>query len=178
MRALAYSTRLIFVFALALTATTTSVDAQPVRGRINTETRLVTAMRQREQTLLDALGSKDTAAIAGVLADDFAQYSLNHDMQLTPRADWLRNLAAHPLGKVRLENISAIDHGATLVVNFNMRITDARDATQSFAVVDVFAKPQGANDWMLSQRYIATPGSDAAAPGDNAPDTSAPPKRI
>src|SRR5258708_18683644 len=178
MRARTFSVRFIFVFAMGLTTTMTSVDAQPVRGRINTETRLVTAMRQREQVLLDAIGNKDSAALAGVLADDFAQYSLNHDMQLTPRADWLHNLAAHPLGKVRLENISTIDHGATLVVNFNMRITDANNATQSFAVVDVFTKPQGANDWMLSQRYIAASGSDAQAPGDNAPGTAAPPKRI
>src|SRR5689334_17526637 len=102
MRALAHSTRFIFVFVLALNATMTSVDAQPVRGRINTETRLVTAMRQREQVLLDAIDNKDSVALAGVLADDFAQYSLNHNMQLTPRADWLHNLAAHPLGKVRL----------------------------------------------------------------------------
>jgi len=168
-----------FAFApiVALAAFAHEAGAQPVRGHINTETRQVVALRQREETLLDVLGKNDAAALAGVLSDDFAQYSLSHDMLLTPRADWLRNLTAHPFGKVRLENISVIDHGAALVANFDLLTGDGK-AAKRYGVVDVWTKPQGANDWTLSQRYIATPGSNAQAPGDDAPDTTAPPKRI
>jgi len=161
--------------SLLLLAPSAQISAQPVRGRINTETRQVTLVREREQALLDALGKNDAPTLAGVLADDFAQYSLSQQMLLTPRADWLRNLTAHPLGKVRLENVSAIDHGTALVANFDLVSGDGK-AAKRYGVVDVWTK--GTNDWVLSQRYITAPGPNAQAPGDNAPDTAAPPKRI
>lgn len=154
-------------------------DPQPTGGlAAGTATRLVVLMRHREKLLLDALGKNDQAALKTLLAEDFAQYALGQHMLLTPRADWLRNLASHPFGTVRFANVSAIDHGTALVVNFDLQTVDARNAAQSYGVVDVWTRPQGANDWILSQRYIASSAADATAPGDNPPDVAAPPKRI
>jgi len=173
------ASRLLALLAIALVTPVLIPDlgAQPVRGRINTETRQVATTRQREQALLDALGSGDASALAGVLAEDFTQYSLSQQMLLTPRADWLRNLAAHPFGKAHIENVSAIDHGNTLVANFDLLLGEGK-AAKRYGVVDVWTKSQDASDWTLSQRYIAAPAANAQAPSDNAPDTSAPPKRI
>lgn len=173
------ASRLFAFLAIALSTPVLVPDlgAQPVRGRINTETRQVATTRQREQALLDALGKGDASAFAGVLADDFVQYSLSQQMLLTPRADWLRNLAAHPFGKAHIENVSAIDHGSALVANFDLLVGEGK-TTKRYGVVDVWTKPQGAVDWILSQRYIAAPAADAQAPGDNAPDTAGPRKRI
>ncbi len=172
-----FPTPVLFALSVLLLAPSAEINAQPVRGRINTETRQVTMMRRQEQALIDALGNNDATALGGMLANDFVQYSMSQQMLLTPRTDWLRNLAAHPFGKAHIEHVSAIDHGTTLVTNFELVSGDDK-GMKRYGVVDVWTKPQDANDWVLSQRYISAPGTNPQAPGDNAPDTAAPAKHI
>ena len=155
-----------------------STDLPPTGGRISSPTRFVIALHAREQALMDAVSKHDDKALTTLVAPDFAQYSLSRGMLITPRADWLRLLSARPLKGMELNNMSAIDHGSTLVANFEMRVATGSADTRRFAVVDVWSKNDAAAGWILAQRYIASLDADADVPGENLQSGVDPNKRI
>jgi hypothetical protein len=153
-------------------------DLPPTGGRIASPTRLVVAIQARERALIDALGKRDDKALTALVASDFSQYSLSRGMLITPRAEWLQKLTAQSLAGAELNKLSAIDHGATLVANFELRLAGAKTGTRRFAVVDVWSKGDAATDWILRQRYIASLDADAGVPGENLQNGIDPNKHI
>jgi hypothetical protein len=153
-------------------------DLPPTGGRIASPTRLVVAIQARERALIDALGKHDNKALTALVATDFAQYSLSRGMSITPRTEWLQKLTVESLQSAELNNLSAIDHGNTLVANFELRLAGAKTGARRFAVVDVWSKGAAATDWILTQRYIASLNADAGVPGENLQNGIDPNKRI
>ena len=165
----------LFVGVLALPALLAAsfsfaADEQATGGRVPTVTRLVKLFLEKEASLGAAIRNADTAALGGLLTDDFELRTGARAASPIPRADWMRELlrTRDPGGDI--SRMAVHDFGAVAIASFTQGA-----AGGSVFVVDVW-RGQG-TEWKLAVRYASPAGSPAfAIPGGSASEPDIPKK--
>src|SRR5450759_3769308 len=145
---------------LAIILLAATVGSAQTPGRIQTPTRLVTIFSNLENQLTDALVANNSAAAAGLLTEDFSQWTPQPPGSPVPREEWLKS-AGKGLADFRIRQMSAKDLGDHVAVSFVLTT-----GAKAFFIVDIWQK--AGTDWQLATRYLS-PVDPAPFRGDIRP---------
>jgi Domain of unknown function (DUF4440) len=150
--------RLLMIAVILVLTSSASFAQRP--GRILTPTRFVTIFSNLENQLTDALVANNSAAAAGLLAEDFSQWTPQPPGSPVPREEWLKS-AGKGLANFRIRQMSAKDLGDHVAVSFVLTT-----GAKAFFIVDIWQK--AGTDWQLATRYLS-PVDPAPFRGDIRP---------
>jgi hypothetical protein len=149
-------------FVLATTAllglSAAASQAQSIRSRVVTVSRLVKIFLDQESRLLDALEKRDRAALEAMLGDNFEMRLGAKPGVPIPRAEWLNAALATDAPDVSaylVEQMAVHEMGNLAVASFLLQTADPakKGAPPSVFVVDTW-EPAG-DSWRLRVRYAA-----------------------
>ncbi|MES2073152.1 MAG: nuclear transport factor 2 family protein [Pseudomonadota bacterium] len=146
--------------------------AARVQRVVPTVTRTVQLFSTLENEWIDAVQSRDVAAIKKILAEDFELRSASAPGRPTPREESIsRSLQDAPFTS-DIEQMAAHDYGNTVVVSFLWKLDVAKSSSlpHKIFVVDTWKQVDG--NWRVSTRYAApvegpaknVPGMDPVEP--------------
>lgn len=125
-------------------------------GRIETRTRVVSQFSELQAKWLQAIKSKDAAALDHLLSDDFEVWTPAHSGPI-PREDWQAQALADNLKSLRLGNMAVKSpRDGIAVASFRLETTTARngsDVTQQFFVVNLWVSDK--DSWLCTDSYVS-----------------------
>lgn len=142
--------------------------AQPTGGRpsrvVPTVTRTVHMFSELENAWLDAVQSRDQAALDKIVAPNFELRSALQAGTPTPRAESLKQSLALPAFDSSIGKMAAHEYGEIIVVSFEWQLkpASAGAAAERMFVVDTWR--QNPSGWQVVTRYIAPIGDGAKSP--------------
>ncbi len=141
--------------------------AQPTGGRPNrivpTVTRTVHMFSELENQWLDAVQSRDQAALDKIVAPNFELRSALQAGTPTPRAESLKQALALPPFDSSIGKMAAHEYGDTIIVSFEWKLKPSKAALpERMFVVDTWRQAEAG--WQVVTRYIAPIGDNAKSP--------------
>ena len=155
--------RLCFLLLPAFFLGALASAQQPAPGRIQSPTRQVTQLGALEDQLATGVQHKNRAALAPLLAEDFALRTARSGGELIGRAEYLeQRLNDHSLRSFKVSRMDVRQYGDVAIVNFlyhQEAMSGGKDLSGDFFITDVWRKTDAG--WKLSVRYSAGPGLGA-----------------
>lgn len=148
-------------FLAAVSGPAQAADIPPTGGRIVTMTRGMKVFGDAEYALIQALASKDKAALDTLVDEMFEQRGGPNPGEGVPRDDWLPKALAEASGNDRITQMAVHDQGEFALVSFLLQRPGKADAF----VVDVWKKQAGSDKAVLAIRYFSAAAVPARKPG-------------
>lgn len=142
--------------------------AQPTGGKPNrvvpTVTRTLHIFGELENQWLDAVQSRDQAALDRIVAPTFEVRSGLQPGTPTPRAESLKQALALPPFDSSIGKMAAHEYGDTVIVSFEWKLRPAKASAlpERMFVVDTWRQNEAG--WQVVTRYIAPIGEGAKSP--------------
>jgi hypothetical protein len=129
-------------------------------------TRTVQVFTQLEESLLQAIRSRDEARLQALLDDEFEMIVARAPDAPVPREDWLANVRKPGAGDYSVEQVSVREIVEVAVVSFVLRPKVPSTRASPVFVIDTWQRDGVV--WRLTQRHAApVAGSRRAIPGDS-----------
>ncbi len=161
----------ILVLSPALGPLSAAQETPGAASRIPTVTRLVSVFGGLESRWLEAIRTRDAAALESLLADDFEMRLAVRPDQPIPRAEYLKQALTGSVALPVVRGMAARDLGGPVIVSFRLEL-DGSPAGQVL-VVDVWEPFQGT--WKAMARYVGSVAElPAGMPGAAAADDRLP----